>query len=229
MDNAFIRPCANRDDTARFGFGLVRPVALVAALAAALVMAACGTRTVEDHRPPVEIKDTDTCAVCGMYVKGSTGPRAEAYAGDAPQPLKFESTRDLLAYAVQPDLAAQLGAVYVQDTARIDWQNPGGSPASFTDARTAFYVAWQPLPGGMGPTFASFAKRADAEAFVAAHGGQIMSFGEITPELVSQLQFTCPPPGSALAKLAHSCKTVAGAAVTQAGSAHGAGEHGSAQ
>lgn len=218
----------NRPFTRAFA-RLGHPIALVTVAAAAFIAAGCGTRTAEDHRPPVEIKDTDTCAVCGMYIKGSTGPRAEAYAGDAPQPLKFESTRDLLAYAVQPDLAAQLGAVYVQDTARIDWQNPGGSPASFTDARTAFYVAWQPLPGGMGPTFASFAKRADAEAFVAAHGGQIMSFDEITPALVSQLQFTCPPPGSALGKLAHGCKTVAGTAMTQTDPAHGAGEHRSAQ
>lgn len=185
---------------------MARFARIAGVFAIALVIAACGKRVSEDHRPPVQIGDDDTCAVCGMYIKDSTGPRAEAYVGDAPQPLKFESTRDLLAYSVQPDLAAQLGAIYVQDTAHIDWQHPGGAPASFTDGRTAFYVAWQPLAGGMGPTFATFAKRADADAFVAAHGGKILRFDEITPEIVSQLGFDCPRPDAPLAKFARECK-----------------------
>lgn len=70
-------------------------------------------------------------------------------------------------------------------------------------------MAWQPLPGQMGPTFAPFAKRADAEAFIRAHGGAILRFDQITPALVSRLTYTCPAEGSPLHALAVKAKCVA--------------------
>lgn len=184
-------------------------------LASAGALAGCGAGTTQDARPPVAIGAEDACAVCGMDIAGSPGPRAEAYVGDAAQPLKFESTRDFFAYVLQPDVTSQLGAVYVQDAARIDWTHPGGAAAGFTDARAAYYVAWQPLQGGMGPTLASFAHRADADAFVAAHGGEVLRFGDVTPALVSQLDYACPAPGTPAARLVRACRAAPPGAVAQ--------------
>lgn len=170
-------------------------------LVAATLLAACGHRAAV-NRPPIVIRSGDTCATCGMYIQGMPGPRGEAYVEGESGVLKFGSTRDFFAYVTRADITPRLEEVYVQDTARIDWAHPSNAPKSFIDARRAYYVAWQPLHGGMGPTFASFAKLPDAEAFVRVHGGAILRFGQVTPALVSNLGYTCPGPGSPLFKLA---------------------------
>jgi copper chaperone NosL len=145
------------------------------ALATAALLAACGNdRAVS--QPPLVIRSGDVCAVCGMYITHQPGPRGEAYV----EALKFDSTRDFFAYVTQPDVVSRLESAYVQDTARIDWAPPSNAAESFIDARKAYYVAWQPLSGGMGPTFASFARRADADAFIRAHGGAVLRFDQIT-------------------------------------------------
>ncbi|WP_377321156.1 nitrous oxide reductase accessory protein NosL [Rhodanobacter ginsengisoli] len=172
---------------------------------AILLLAAC-----ESDRPPppqlaVDIHEGDVCAVCGMYIEAGPGPRGEAYVQGYKAPLKFGSTRDLFAYALQPENRTRLQHLLVQDSARINWQHPSNEARTFVDARTASYVAWQPLSGLMGPTFASFASRKDAEAFVRTHGGEILSFSDVTPELTSMLGFGCPTRGSPAFALARAC------------------------
>ncbi len=173
----------------------------LAALAAAVLLAACG-KPAEVSQPPLIIRDGDVCAVCGMYIRGQPGPRGEAYVDGDAGALKFGSTRDFFAYVTQPDIASRLESAYVQDTARIIWGHPADAADSFIDARKAYYVAWQPLPGEMGPTFASFARRSDAEAFVRRHGGAVLRFGQVTASLVSGLAYGCPGPASPFAALA---------------------------
>jgi copper chaperone NosL len=167
----------------------------IAALLLTALLAACGGGERAQHQVPVAIRKGDMCAVCGMYIQDHPGPRAEAYVEGSAVPLKFGSTRDFFAYVLQPDNASQLQSLYVQDSARIDWKHPSDAPQSFVDARKASYVAWQPLPGGMGPTLASFADPADARAFIAEYGGQLLSFGDVTPQLISALGYACPAPG----------------------------------
>lgn len=174
-------------------------------LAAAVLVAAC-SKPVEVSEPPLVIRSDDVCAACGMYIGGEPGPRGEAYVDGDNEVLKFGSTRDFFAYVTQADIGSRLESAYVQDTARIDWAHPTDATDSFVDARQAYYVAWQPLSGEMGPTFASFARRRDAEAFVRSHGGAILRFGQITAALVSALDSRCPAQGSpfsALAAVAH--------------------------
>lgn len=160
------------------------------ALALALLVGCGGDRTAAQHA--VDTRPDDTCAVCGMYLDSSPGPRAEAWVAGRAKPLMFDSTRDFFAYVLQPENQASLQALFVQDSAYIHWQQPSHAAASFIDARRAFYVAWQPLPGSMGPTLASFATRAAAAAFVREHGGSVLSFDEITPTLVAALDYRCP-------------------------------------
>lgn len=197
------------------------PVRGLPALAAVALLAACGN-DVPVSQPPVVIRSGDVCVVCGMYITQQPGPRGEAYVEAGSEALKFDSTRDFFAYVTQADVASRLESAYVQDSARIDWAHPSNAADSFTDARKAYYVAWQPLRGGMGPTFASFAGRADAEAFVRAHGGAVLRFSQITPALVSSLGYHCPGPGSAFFQLAAQshCVTVSRDAAAP-GSDHG--------
>ena len=162
-----------------------------------------------EHAPPVQlaidIQKGDVCAVCGMYIEAGPGPRGEAYVQGNKAPLKFDSTRDFFAYVLQPENKMRLQHLLVQDSAQINWQHPSNMARTFIDARTAFYVAWQPLSGLMGPTFASFATRKDAEAFVHTHGGEILSFSDVTPELTSLLGYDCPAQGSPAFALAKAC------------------------
>ena len=145
----------------------LRRAAFMLALA---LFAGCGGKPAPPHHA-VDTHPEDACAVCGMYLDGSPGPRAEAWVSGRAKPLVFDSTRDFFAYVLQPENQASLQELFVQDSARIDWQQPAHAAASFIDARTASYVAWQPLPGSMGPTLAPFASRAAAEVFKAEHGG----------------------------------------------------------
>lgn len=181
------------------------PRALSVIAAAAVLLGAC-SKSVEVNQPPLVIRSGDVCAACGMYISGEPGPRGEAYVDGDSEALKFGSTRDFFSYVTRDDVASRLESAYVQDTARIEWAHPSDAPDSFVDARTAYYVAWQPLSGEMGPTFASFAKRSDADAFVRSHGGAVLRFSDITAGLVSALGSRCPASGgpfSAVAIHAH--------------------------
>ncbi len=64
--------------------------------------------------------------------------------------------------------------------ARIDRTHPFNAAEGYIGARKACGVAWQPLPGGMGPLFASLARRTDAEVFIRFHGGAAVRSGQIT-------------------------------------------------
>ncbi|MFC5435634.1 nitrous oxide reductase accessory protein NosL [Rhodanobacter umsongensis] len=164
----------------------------LAALALTLaLLAGCGGGQVPAQRA-VDTHPDDACAVCGMYLDGSPGPRAEAWVAGRAKPLVFDSTRDFFAYVLQPENQATLQELFVQDSARIDWQQPSHAAVSFIDAHRAYYVAWQPLPGSMGPTLAPFATRTAAAAFVHEHGGAVLGFDDITPALVATLDYRCP-------------------------------------
>ncbi|OOG65987.1 hypothetical protein B0E46_00270 [Rhodanobacter sp. B04] len=170
-----------------------------------LSLAACESRQAPAPQVAVDIHKGDVCAVCGMYIEAGPGPRGEAYVQGDKFPLKFGSTRDFFAYILQPENMTRLQHLLVQDSARINWQHPSNEANTFVDARKAYYVAWQPLSGLMGPTFASFASRQDAEAFVSKHGGEVLRFPDVTPELTSMLGYSCPTQGSPEFALAKAC------------------------
>lgn len=182
-------------------------MSLSAFLLGLLLLTGCEKHLMPPSQQPVAIEDEDVCAVCGMYIKNSPGPRGEAYVEGQKKPLKFDSTRDFFAYVLQPENATRLQHLFVQDSARINWAHPSNSADSFTDARTAYYVGWQPLLGSMGPTLASFARKEDANQFVREHGGHLLRFDEITPEMISLLGAAPSEHGSPVLKLVPSSHT----------------------
>ena len=170
-----------------------------------LLLTACGSSQAPPAQAAVDIHKGDACAVCGMYIDAGPGPRAEAWVQGYKAPLKFGSTRDFFAYVLDPENKARLQQLLVQDSALINWQHPSNEARTFVDARSAWYVAWQPMHGLMGPTFASFGARQDAEAFARAQGGEVLGFSEVTPELTTLLAYTCPSAGSPGFALAKGC------------------------
>lgn len=176
--------------------------AALAAAALVLGLSSCGRKGNQASQPPVAIHADDTSATCGMYITRHPGPRGEAYVAGSAKPFKFGSTRDTFSFVTRSDVVHRLGAVYVQETAGLDWTHPSNAASSFIDARKAFYVAWQPRLGDMGPTFASFARRSEAEAFIRRYGGAVLTYRQITPNLVSQLSTSCPATGSPFSEMA---------------------------
>jgi copper chaperone NosL len=73
-------------------------------------------------------------------------------------------------------------ALFVQDMGKTDWDKPVGS---WIDAKKAFYVLGSKRLGSMGPTAASFSSQADAQAFAAQHGGKVLKFDEVTPDMAN--------------------------------------------
>ena len=90
------------------------------------------------------------------------------------------ATVEMFAMVLQPEQKRRILAVYTQDMGKEDWNTPR---AGWIDARVAFYVVGAKIRGSMGPTFASFVRREDADAFAGKHGGKALRFDEVTPEM----------------------------------------------
>ncbi len=137
-------------------------------------------------RPPQAIQAHEECHVCGMIITRFPGPKGEALVRRQPQALKFCSTRDLFAWLLQPESAALVEQVYVHDMSDTDWEHP--EDTRLIDARQAWYVAGSTGRGAMGPTLASFATAAQAAAFAQSKGGRVLAYGEVTLELLGELE-----------------------------------------
>jgi copper chaperone NosL len=126
------------------------------------------------------------CPVCHMKVKASDDWAAEIYYKDQTK-LMFESPGDMLAFYTSPK-------GYEVDDAHKDRANiekivvKDYQSKQPTDARQAVFVYKSTVTGPMGADFLPFGKRADAEVFVAANGGTLLSLNEVTGEMARDLR-----------------------------------------
>lgn len=134
---------------------------------------------------PSAIPPEASCHVCGMILARFPGPKGEALVRNDGLPRYFCSTLELLVWLRQPEAGAAVRAAWVHDMGGTPWERPDDS--RWVRAEAAWYVAGHRLPGAMGPTLASFARRADAEAFAREYGGQVLAYGDITLELLGNL------------------------------------------
>lgn len=94
-------------------------------------------------------------------------------------------TLDLFGHLLQPEVKIAATQIYVHDMVATDREKPGNN--AFVDTRSAWYVIEQLVKGAMGPILASLAKKIDAERFVRQYGGRIISFDEITLDILNNL------------------------------------------
>lgn len=153
-----------------------------AGLAALGALAACGR---SDERAaaatPLEADGNTSCTLDGMLLADYPGPKGQMQYASAPKVEWYCDTFELLAVLQRPEQARLPSAAWVQDMAKADWERPVGH---WIDAHKAFYVFGSRKKGSMGATAASFANVADAQAFVAANGGKVVPFAEVTPAMV---------------------------------------------
>jgi copper chaperone NosL len=146
---------------------------------AALLLAACGEASRQEGA--VAVSAATACALDGMLLSEYPGPQGQIHY-DQGRPDFFCNTVELLSLYLRPEQKKRVTGVYTQDMARADWDHPVGH---WIDARQATYVAGSKRAGAMGPTLATFAQKADAEAFQQQYGGRVLAFAQITPEMVS--------------------------------------------
>lgn len=142
------------------------------------ILAACPS-----DQPPATARDITAgtvCALDGMLLNDYPGPKAQIHYADGNVEF-FCDTVEMFNMVLRPESARRVRAVYTQDMGKADWKTPRGH---WIDARQAFYVHGSRVKGSMGPTLASFANRAGAEAFSQENGGRVLRFDEVQMDMV---------------------------------------------
>jgi nitrous oxide reductase accessory protein NosL len=169
----------------------------VVATAAGLTAGLAGCLGGDGGDPPaaVSLSEDATCDVCGMVISQHPGPTAEVfYADQRPaghdNPARFDSTWEAFQFDFEhEDWDRQ--AFYVTDYSAVDYEirtdgdqqviSTHYDASSFVDATGVTFV------GAMGEDLIAFSTPADAEAFQGEYGGDIVEFGDVSPELLSTL------------------------------------------
>lgn len=128
---------------------------------------------------PREVTRATVCSLDGMTLLDYPGPKAQIHYADG-ETAFFCDTTEMFAMVLNPEQRKRIRAVYTQDMGKAEWRDPRGH---WIDARSAYYVHGSRRHGSMGPTIASFARREDAAAFAREHGGRVLAFDEVTPEM----------------------------------------------
>jgi copper chaperone NosL len=150
-------------------------------LALALIALSFAAACTREQPPPAaqEITAGTVCALDGMLLNDYPGPKAQIHYNDGTTEF-FCDTVEMFSILLRPESRRRVLAVYTQDMGQADWRQPRGH---WINARSAWYVQGSKLTGSMGPTFAAFARREDAEAFAGKYGGQVLRFDQVTPQM----------------------------------------------
>jgi len=150
---------------------------------------------------PVTLPADATCDVCGMVIAEHPGPSAQLFYADQepaghPNPARFDSTWEAFQFDFERE-DWDREAFYVTDYSAVEYdvQTVEGQPVisrhveaeTFVDSEAVTFVAGSAVVGTMGEDLLGFSERADAEAFRDEYGGELVTAGEVTPALISQL------------------------------------------
>ena len=136
---------------------------------------------------PVRANATEgICPVCQMTVKGSDPATAEIFYSDGKK-LMFETAGDMLTFYNAPEK-------YEVPEAQKDRQNierilmKDYNSKAEVDARQTALVYKSRVNGPMGPDVFAFQNQDEARSFVETNGGSLLTFNDLTPEMVRNLR-----------------------------------------
>ncbi|WP_238551954.1 nitrous oxide reductase accessory protein NosL [Herminiimonas sp. CN] len=122
------------------------------------------------------------CELDGMILKDYPGPKAQIHYAEG-KPEFFCDLMELFMMVLAPEQKRPMAAVFVQDMGKTSWEHPAGN---WIDAKSAVYVVGSKKLGSMGPTFGSFSRMQDAEAFAQKEGGKVLRFDQITQDMLNR-------------------------------------------
>ena len=130
---------------------------------------------------PVELTRDDSCSLCGMIPVNFPGAKVQIHYENG-QMEQFCSTVGFFTYFLSPGGPTRITAIYVNDMGKADFDRPAGH---WIDAGKAFFVFGGDVMGIMGAeALVPFALKEVSEAYVQKHGGSVMKFDEVTPEML---------------------------------------------
>ena len=124
------------------------------------------------------------CSVCGMFVAKYPNWLAQIHYEGLGQTKFFDGIKDMMVFYFNPERYDSLPResikyIYVKDYYSLNWLS----------AKDAFYVVGSDVNGPMGHELIPFESEKAAESFLKEHHGmEILTFGDITPELINSLR-----------------------------------------
>jgi copper chaperone NosL len=157
---------------------MIRTIRCAFLLLCTLLLFACEKTPQAEAPPPDTLTREASGYYCLMTVVDHKGPKGHIFLSDRAEPLWFTSVRDTIAFTMSPEEPKNIAAIYVNDMAGADWNNPGRD--NWIDARKAWYVIESDRIGGMGaPEAVPFSTKHQAEAFAGQYGGRVVDFDSI--------------------------------------------------
>ncbi len=184
-----------------------RTILLTAAAAGAGAVAGClgGDPETPD---PVSLDEGQECDNCNMRIEMHPGPVGQSFYGDdAPATLSedrpngaawFCSSTCTYNYLLENEQRGHepMGS-YATDYSSVDYElgEEGGvtvisahlEASAFADLRELTFVAGSDVEGAMGGSLIGFSDADDAAAFADDHGGELLTHGDVTREVLSGL------------------------------------------
>lgn len=121
-----------------------------------------------------------------MDVKASDPAMAEIFYSDGTK-VMFETAGDMLTFYIAPDkyevTDAQKDRGNIDRILMKDYNSKAG-----IDARQAALVYKSKINGPMGPDVFAFQNQQEARSFVETNGGSLVTFNDLTPEMVRNLR-----------------------------------------
>lgn len=121
-----------------------------------------------------------------MDVKASDPAMAEIFYSDGTK-VMFETAGDMLTFYIAPDkyevTDAQKDRGNIDRILMKDYNSKAG-----IDARQAALVYKSKVNGPMGPDVFAFQNQQEARSFVETNGGSLVTFNDLTPEMVRNLR-----------------------------------------
>ena len=157
----------------------------------------------EDDAPePQTLTEDDSCEACGMVVTHHPGPSGQSFYDDHPDLTDDRAAfcSGLCAYGWtfgQEDAGYEPIVTYLTDYSAVDWELSGEDDVTFIsdhheaetqrDVTELTFVAGSEVRGSMGEDLIGFSESGDADSFQEDHGGEIVSHGDVSRELIDSL------------------------------------------
>lgn len=151
---------------------------------------------------PVDLSGDKLDDSGGMVIGNHGGPNGQIfYADHSPDGHDNPAWFHTLSFGLFPyffhhrEVGWEAEAIYATDYSAAEYTistrngrpviSAPTAPETFGNARELGYVAGSDVHGGMGPDLIPFSDPDDRRAFIDAHGGRSMTFGDITPAYLS--------------------------------------------
>jgi copper chaperone NosL len=136
------------------------------------------------NEPVDTVSEQTRCSVCGMFVAKYPNWLAQIQYDDLAQTRFFDGPKDMMVFYFNPERyngppRDAIKEIFVKDYYTLNWLS----------ARDAHYVIGSDTYGPMGHELIPFETREAAASFSKDHHGkEILTFDEITPDLIESLR-----------------------------------------